>query len=371
MIIFLLYHFLMFFLDLLLLWSIRRYPPTTLLRFLNLAEQGLLAVFLLGIVLGWGDFNLIIHGLAWHGGFFLLGSAFLIRRQTVNHQHQTVFPLVLFLCGVVYLGVAVDALLIEPTAIVIRRHTITTPKITKPMKIIFLTDLQMDQVGRYERTTLELVKQENADLILLGGDYLQARTKEHEDRLISELNTLLREMNLDAPYGVYAVQGNQENGTWFNWTRSFRGTNITPISRTVSFNAGEIRLTLLSMYGSFTAKTVADKNPENRFRIIVGHAPLFALAEQEAELLLAGHTHGGQVQIPGYGAIITMSEGLPNKWASGLTVLPEGSTLIVSNGTGLERGRAPRVRFFCRPDFYVIELVPTKSNETSVTAESE
>ncbi|MDR2438180.1 MAG: metallophosphoesterase [Planctomycetaceae bacterium] len=354
------YHFLMFFLDLILLRSIRRYSPTTVLCFLKLAVLGFLAVILLGFVFSWGDFNFIIHGLAWHGGFFLVGSALLIRCQTIGNKHRIVFPLALFFCAVIYLGLAVDALLIEPTALVVKRHKIVTPKITSPMKIVFLADFQTDRIGRYERVTLELVKKENADLIILGGDYLQARTKTHERQLVTKFNTLLREINLNAPYGVYAIQGNQENAVWFNWKQSFNRTEIVPISRTVSFNVGEIRLTLLSMYGSFTNRTFHDRNTEKRFRIIVGHAPLFALAEQQAELLLAGHTHGGQVQIPGYGAIITMSKGLPKKWASGLTILPNGSTLIVSNGTGLERGRAPRVRFFCRPDFRVIELIPGK-----------
>ncbi|MDR0609722.1 MAG: metallophosphoesterase, partial [Planctomycetaceae bacterium] len=334
------YHFLMFFFDLILLWLIRRYAPTTVWCFLKLALLGFGTAIFWGFVLRWGDFNFIIHGLAWHGGFFLIGSAFLIQRQTIGNKRRFVFPLTIFFCAIIYLGLAVDALLIEPTALVIKRHTIVTPKITTPMKIVFLADIQTDQIGRYERKTLELVKKENADLILLGGDYIQARTKTQEHQLLTEFNALLREINLNAPCGVYAVQGNQENGAWFHWTRSFNKTEIIPVSRTVSFNVGEIRLTLLSMYGSFTNRTFYDKNLENRFRIIVGHAPLFALAEQQAELLLAGHTHGGQVRIPGYGPIITMSEGLPKKWSSGLTILPNGSTLIVSNGTGLERGRA-------------------------------
>ena len=108
------------------------------------------------------------------------------------------------------------------------------------------------------------------------------------------------------------------------------------------------------------ARTFFDQEQENKFRIIAGHHPLYAMATQEAELLLAGHTHGGQVQIPFWGLpIITMSDPLPKRWATGKTLMENGALLIVSHGTGLDTSpRVPRVRFHCRPDFWVIRLVP-------------
>jgi uncharacterized protein len=90
---------------------------------------------------------------------------------------------------------------------------------------------------------------------------------------------------------------------------------------------------------------------------VLGHCPQFAMGNVEADLLLAGHTHGGQVRLPWIGPLTTGCA-VPRSWAAGLTELPGGRKLIVSRGTGMERGCAPRIRFLCRPELVVIDLVP-------------
>jgi predicted MPP superfamily phosphohydrolase len=95
----------------------------------------------------------------------------------------------------------------------------------------------------------------------------------------------------------------------------------------------------------------------DRFQVVVGHSPDFALGRVDADLLVAGHTHGGQVQLPFVGPIITHSL-VPRRWASGTTELDGGRTLVVSRGIGMERNYAPRLRFFCRPEIVVIDVAP-------------
>ena len=63
--------------------------------------------------------------------------------------------------------------------------------------------------------------------------------------------------------------------------------------------------------------------------------------------------HGAGVHIEPYAAF--------SKKYKSLTELPDGRKLLVSRGIGLERGRAPRLRFACRPELLVIELVPEGS----------
>jgi len=81
-------------------------------------------------------------------------------------------------------------------------------------------------------------------------------------------------------------------------------------------------------------------------------------AQHRIDLYCAGHTHGGQVALPFYGAIITLSK-FGKKYESGLRRL-EDTWLYVNRGIGMEGGPAPRVRFCARPEITVIELSPAE-----------
>jgi predicted MPP superfamily phosphohydrolase len=98
-------------------------------------------------------------------------------------------------------------------------------------------------------------------------------------------------------------------------------------------------------------------NPEG-FRLVAYHTPdlVEELAPLEPDLYLAGHTHGGQVRMPFYGALLTMSR-FDKKYEMGLHTVG-GTSLFVSRGIGFEP-RMPRIRFLCRPEIAVIDVVGT------------
>ncbi|MDO5735585.1 MAG: metallophosphoesterase [Propionibacteriaceae bacterium] len=94
----------------------------------------------------------------------------------------------------------------------------------------------------------------------------------------------------------------------------------------------------------------------------VTHAPylriLDAMAEDGMDLILAGHTHGGQVCVPGYGALVTNCD-LEAARVKGLSSHTQGgrtSALHVSAGVGTSPF-AP-YRFACRPEVTLLTLVP-------------
>ena len=152
---------------------------------------------------------------------------------------------------------------------------------------------------------------------------------------------------------MFAVQGDCERN---DWPEMFRGLGVTVIDATKSFTFDGLRLTGLSLSDSFHTGLKVPGDP-TRFHLVLGHAPNFALGDVPADLLLAGHTHGGQVRLPWFGPLITLSR-VPRSWAAGLTELSGGRRLLVSRGVGMERGGAPRIRFLCRPELVILDLVP-------------
>lgn len=104
---------------------------------------------------------------------------------------------------------------------------------------------------------------------------------------------------------------------------------------------------------------------QSALRLGLVHAPyrraLDALADAGADLVLAGHTHGGQVRLPGVGALTTNSD-LPAAQARGLSRLgghSHGPWLHVSAGIGAARTSPPRLA--CRPEATLIDVVPPPS----------
>jgi hypothetical protein len=140
------------------------------------------------------------------------------------------------------------------------------------------------------------------------------------------------------------------------WTALFDGVpgaRTYPTSRTETI--GPVTVTGLSFDDGFDTGLKVDRQPG--LHVVLAHGPDFALGDIDADLLIAGHTHGGQVRVPFFGPPITFSR-VPRAWAAGRTELPGGRVLYVSRGVGVERRNAPRLRFNCRPEVAVIEVVP-------------
>jgi uncharacterized protein len=299
-----------------------------------------------------GLMRLCCYCLFLHGPVLLTATAVLwrpTRRQLAR----------LALLGAISLvAVAVDAFLIEPHWLEISHRQIVSPKIHRPMRIVVLADLQTDSIGAYERRVLQQALDEKPDIILFAGDYFQADW-DKKPALQRELHDLLREMQFSAPRGTFAVRGNCDSPYW---NETFDGLDVEIVNTSQSFDLGDLQLTCLGLYDSYNPSLVVNNNAPNRFHLVLGHVPNYAMGKVEADLLLAGHTHGGQIRLPFVGAMITNCA-ISRSWAAGVTALPSGGKLLVSRGLGMERGYAPRIRFLCRPELLVIDLVPEEKSQ--------
>ncbi len=98
---------------------------------------------------------------------------------------------------------------------------------------------------------------------------------------------------------------------------------------------------------------------DSDFRVIMNHMPRLAeeSAAHGADLYLCGHTHGGQVRLPFWGAILTKSS-TRKRFEAGVDRV--GHTVVyTSRGLGLEPPPAPQIRFLCRPEITLITVRPT------------
>lgn len=250
----------------------------------------------------------------------------------------------------------VGYIFIEPYWVETKEITIESDQIPPNFdgkKIVFLCDIHAGPYYSKERVD-NLVGQVNAlnpDLVLLGGDYVSG-----ENTYIN--STIDSLSNLHAPLGVYAVLGNTDP-QYFSWQALKNSTTIIDIGNLgdwVGTSEGRIRIGGLGAENDRQSPEVAIGNAQaSDFVILLKHEPDYftEVDKSRVDLVLSGHTHGGQVTFFGIWAPILPSNG--KKYVSGV-FKEDNSTLIVSNGIGTT---GIPMRFFARPQIIVINLKRT------------
>jgi predicted MPP superfamily phosphohydrolase len=249
-------------------------------------------------------------------------------------------------------AVGINAYLIEPYALEVNFHAVEA-RVTTPLRIVVLSDIQTDAPGAFEEDVFRRVKELVPDLVVFPGDYIQVESMEEALDLGDKLRSSWLQHGPKSPLGGVAVGGDSDRPS--AWTAIWENTTIRASVPTVQHDLGSLFVTALAFEDGGNPDMRVD--PASKVHIVVAHRPEFALGDVDADLLIAGHTHGGQVRLPFIGPLLTFSQ-VPRAWAAGRTELPGGRTLIVSRGLGMERGPAPRIRFLCRPEIVVIDLVP-------------
>ncbi len=158
---------------------------------------------------------------------------------------------------------------------------------------------------------------------------------------------------LKSPYGIFAVPGNHDN--WID-TGELSGELLRHgiqmlVNEHACIQVKGDPLYIIGLDDFWTGWPRIDRAargiPEGAKRIVLMHNPdLFEkISPGRYDLVLAGHTHGGQVNLPFLGALVVPSR-FGRKYARGLFTL-NGSTLYVNRGLGLA---TPAVRFMCPPE---------------------
>lgn len=230
-----------------------------------------------------------------------------------------------------------------------------------PVRIGVLADIQNRSVGDFERSAIRRLMNEEPDIILIPGDLYQGSRQDLPARAPA-FRELLSELR--APGGVFFVAGNAEiPGTVESL---LRGTGVRFLDdEWIETSVGDRRITIggnsvwVSEPGARKLARELEALPERGdVRILLTHFPgaLYNLSpNSRVDLVVAGHTHGGQVRLPFFGPPIHLSK-LPRRAAAGGLHSLEGRSIYVSRGLGMERGQAPPIRFLCPPEITLLTL---------------
>ena len=223
------------------------------------------------------------------------------------------------------------------------------------LRIAHFSDLHIEVPlpAEYARRALRVVGNAGADLVLFTGDLLSGRIRD----LPAYREDFTR---VAARYGKFAVLGN----------RDYQGHRIGPIidfwcecgwqvlrneSRPL---AGRADCHLVGIDDPVTGRDDFEQAtkglPAEGFRLILAHTPdaVEDAAGHRGDLMLAGHTHGGQIVLPLIGPPLVPSD-YGNRYAWGMFDYGE-MRMIVSRGVGVT---TPRLRFDCPPEVGLLTLL--------------
>ncbi len=349
------------------LWAFSRpFSPSSLIRWAGLTlfaflflDGGLIAALPhLGLSfgpVGGGLFYLAVARLGLYLPFFLIFN----RRRTGRPRLSSGKVLAFFWSlHLALLVLEVDAFYIEPFALQTTHLSIVAPDLSRPLRLVQLSDLHIERLTRREEKVLARLEALRPDLIVLTGDYINLADLRDPQSQSQAREFLAR---LHAPLGVYAVSGNTDGPETMR--RLFEGLDIVVLDDRVERlpAAGEFYLVGVRHRGreqdAMALKRLMETLPPEAFALLLYHTPdlVETAAETGVELYLAGHTHGGQVRLPFYGAILTFSA-YGKRYEAGLYQVGP-TTLYVSRGIGMEGlWFTPRVRFLCPPEMVVVEL---------------
>ena len=257
------------------------------------------------------------------------------------------------------------AVAIEPRALCVEEGMVTLDPARagdEAIRVAVLGDLQADRVGDYERSVIARVGELAPDLILVPGDIFQGSVAEFERELPA-----LRELfaQLDAPGGVFVTLGDCDPGA-AGVARVLEGSSARLLVDEVA--AVEVRGRRLTIAGLGLGRgapselalleRIENDTDSADIRIVAAHHPDIVLAlraRSRIDLVVSGHTHGGQIVVPFFGPPMTLSR-VPREVAAGGLHDLDGRRIWVTRGAGLERGQAPRIRFLCPPEVSLLEL---------------
>ena len=264
--------------------------------------------------------------------------------------------------GLAGLGaVAVGVLAVEsPHSFEVNHHSRGVRGLAAGLRVALLTDFHLGpNLGPSDLA--RWVQASNAvrpDLVCLVGDIVDQAYRGD----LSELKEMLPDLR--APLGVYAVPGNHDRTRYRRFdvfAEALREARVSLLMNESVAARDDVRIAGLDDYRvgrpDLDATLAGQSGGDGVATLFLTHNPdvipeLSEVAESGVDLLLAGHTHGGQIRLPGIGPLVT-SSAYGARYASGW--VPAPMPAFVSRGLGVT---SLPFRFACPAEVVVLDLVP-------------
>jgi predicted MPP superfamily phosphohydrolase len=223
------------------------------------------------------------------------------------------------------------------------------PEPLRGLRLGVITDVHRSQTVSHEMVTsaVDLLMAERPDLILLGGDYVSWRDQRYVHPAAESL------ARLSAPYGVLAILGNHDDEREMPAALAAKGFTVLKDARTRLTIRGEVMDFAGIRYWTYRVTDIAHvMRGTVPHAILLAHTPkrLFEAQQLAVPAVISGHTHGGQIVLPGIGPIAAREfpvvAGVEQR---------QGTTIFVSRGVGTVY--LP-IRVNCPPEVAVLTLEP-------------
>ena len=241
---------------------------------------------------------------------------------------------------------------VEPYWIEVKRVNIESEKLSHAsIRVIQISDLHTEPGSTKEKKVVSLINSLDPDVIVFTGDSLA------KPEALPAFKAAMK--SLKAKLGKFEVKGNYDY--WFLYDVDIFGdTGFLPADGKVfklNKDGEDFFVSGLDFQHGGNWRNTLKRVPAGPYSIFLYHKPdlIEDIKGVNVDLYLAGHTHGGQVALPFYGALITLSK-YGKRYESGEHRVGN-ITLYVNRGIGTED--LP-IRFFARPEIAVFDIKPKR-----------
>ena len=259
-------------------------------------------------------------------------------------KNFSIIVLIIFILSIFW------SIFIEPNILKTKKITIEDSKLAG-LKVVFASDFHIKPFEGYRlKKIVKRINEQNPDIILLGGDFVNG----HDGSFTMSMEDIAYGLkDLKSKYGTVSIIGNHDG--WQGKNRMIKALEDNGIKVLLNSNITFDNFTIAGVDDLQTGNPDVEKALKNHKGgvILLTHTPdVFPITPDNVNLVLAGHLHGGQVDIPARGTLFIPSI-YGRKYLYGL-IKENGKTLFTSRGLG---NSILPVRFNCTPEIVVIDFV--------------